>query len=394
MVHSSDNSKKSSEIDSIFQRAEKLREQSLYPQSLTLFKKALHKYKSRRDTLGAIHCALSIGDTYRMIGNFDRAARHYMYSIEQAKIIHVPLAVLDAKVGLALSLRAQGKWKDALKFIRESKNAYKKLDDNEGIAFTLWAEAGSLRIKGDIIRAIKVYKESYAMFKSLKDQHGAGYALCGLGGTSRIAGSFRDSKKYYETANKLFTKLKDTFGKAYSFCGIANAYRMLDDYERALKNFNKATTLYKNIGDEVSYSYTLWGLGMTHLLMGNDRKARDCFIRSKKLFQKTKDPRGIIYCRLGLGQLSLIAGRNAFAKNSIEASLTESMDHGFSVEACHAEALLSYIDFHNPPSPPLSKGGPKGGNGQKRGLSGERGVRCYNRLGLKLRFQGLPLNIP
>lgn len=387
MVHSSDNSEKSSEIDSIFQRAEKLREHALYPQSLTLFKKALHKYKSIRDTLGTIHCALSLGDTYRMIGNFDRAARHYMYSIEQAKIIHVPLAVLDAKVGLALSLRAQGKWNDALKFIRESKNAYKKLDDNEGIAFTLWAEAGALRIKGDIIRAIKVYKESYAMFKSLKDQHGVGYALCGLGGTSRIAGSFRDSKKYYETANKLFTKLKDIFGKAYSFCGIANAYRMLDDYDRALKNFNKATTLYKKIGDEVSYSYTLWGLGMTHLLMGNDRKARDCFIRSKKLFQKTQDPRGIIYCRLGLGQLSLIAGRNAFAKNSIEASLTESMNHGFRVEACHAEALLSYIDFHNPPSPPFKKW-------QKRGLPGEKGVRCYNRLGLKLRFQGLPLNIP
>ena len=387
MVYSLKNSEKSSEIDSIFQRAEKLREQSLYPQSITLFKKALRNYKSIRDTLGTIHCALSLGDTYRMIGNFDHAAKHYMYSIEQAKIIHAPLAVLDAKVGLALSLRAQGKWKDALKFIRESKHAYKKLDDHEGIAFTLWAEAGALRIKGDIIRSIKTYKESYALFKSLKDQHGVGYALCGLGGTSRIAGSFRDSKKYYETANKLFTQLKDTFGKAYSFCGIGNAYRMLDDYERALKNFNKATTLYKKIGDEVSYSYTLWGLGMTHLFIGHARKARDCFIRSKKLFQKTKDPRGIIYCHLGLGQLSLIDGEKTPAKKFIKTAFTEAMNHGFRVEACHAEVLLSYIDLHNPPSPPLNKW-------HGRGLSGKRGARCYNRLGLKLRFQGLPLNIP
>jgi tetratricopeptide (TPR) repeat protein len=369
MDHLSNNSEKSSEIDSIFQRAEKLREQSLYPESLKLFRKALQKYKNLRDTLGILHCSLSLGDTYRMIGNFDLASRHYAYSIEHAKKIHAPLAVSDAKVGLGLSLRAQGKWKDALKLIRESRKTYKKHDDKEGTAFTLWAEAGALRIKGDIIGAIKVYKKSYTMFKSLKDNHGVGYALCGLGGTSRIAGFFRDSKKYYETANKLFSAQNDTFGKAYSFCGIGNAHRMLDDYKSALRNFTQATTLYKKIGDKVSYSYTLWGLGMTHTLIGNDRKARDFFIRSKKLFQKTKDPRGVIYCRLGLGQLSLIAGRAALAKNDIESSFTESMNHGFRVEACHAKILLSF-------------------------MNGKRDNRCYNKIGLKLRVQGLPLNIP
>jgi len=387
MDHSSNNSEKLLETNSIFQRAEKLREQSLYPESLKLFKKALQKYKNLGDTLGILQCSLSLGDTYRMIGKFDLASNHYTYSIEYAKKIHAPLAVPDAKVGLGLSLRAQGKWEDALKLIREARKTYKKHADKEGTAFTLWAEAGALRIKGDIIGAIKVYKESYTMFKSLKDQHGAGYALCGLGGTSRIAGSFRDSKRYYETANKLFSEQNDTFGKAYSFCGIGNAYRMLDDYKHALRNFTKATTLYKKIGDKVSYSYTLWGLGMTHTLIGNDRKARDFFIRSKKLFQKTKDPRGIIYCRLGLGQLSLIAGRAALAKNDIESSFTESMNHGFRVEACHAKILLSYINSNNPPSPPFKKG-------WKGALSGKRDVRCYNRLGLKLRLQGLPLNIP
>jgi tetratricopeptide (TPR) repeat protein len=369
MDRSSNSSEKLREINNIFQRAEKLREQSLYPESIKLFRKALQNYKNQRDALGILHCSLSLGDTYRMIGNFDLASRHYTYSIECAKKIHAPLAVPDAQVGLGLSQRAQGKWEDALKLIRKARKTYKKYADKEGTAFTLWAEAGALRIKGDIIGAIKVYKESYSMFKALRDQHGAGYALCGLGGTSRIAGAFRESKKYYETANRLFSEQNDTFGKAYSFCGIGNAYRMLNDYKRALGNFAKATTLYKKIGDKVSYSYTLWGLGMTYTLIGNNRKARDFFIRSKKLFQKTKDPRGIIYCRLGLGQLSLIAGKAAPAKNDIGTSFTESINHGFRVEACHAKILLSF-------------------------MNGKRDMRCYNKLGLKLRFQGLPLNIP
>jgi tetratricopeptide (TPR) repeat protein len=391
MGHSSNSSEKSSEIDRIFERAEKLRGRSLYPQSISLFKKALRNYKSRGNSLGVLHCALSLGDTYRMTGMFDRAKKYYMFAIDLAKTIPDPRAVSDARIGLALSLRAQGKWNDALKLIRESRATYRKLADREGTAFSLWAEAGALRVRGDITRAIKVFREAHAMFKTLKDPHGAGYALCGLGGTSRVAGFYRDSKRYYETANRLFSELNDTFGKAYSFCGIGNAFRMVDDYKNALRNFTKATTLYRKIGDKVSYSYTLWSTGMTHALSGNSRKARDYFMRSKKLFQRTKDPRGIIYCRLGLGQLALTAGRHALAQNYFEVSLTEAVKYGFRVEACHAKTLLSHITYKNPLSPSLSTGVVKGAQGV---FHGKRGTRCYNRLGLKLRGQGLPLNIP
>ena len=57
------------------------------------------------------------------------------------------------------------------------------------------------------------------------------------------------------------------------------------------------------------------------------------------------------------------------SQKEIESAFTESMDHGFRVEACHSKNLLSFMNR-------------------------KRNVRCYNRLGLKLRFQGLPLNIP
>jgi len=387
----SNSSGKSLEMDRIFRQAEKLRGRSYYPQSIRLFKKALLNYKNSRDTLGILHCRLSLGDTYRMTGSFERAAKHYMYAIELAKIIRDLRAGADAQVGLALSLRAQGKWHDALKLIRESRTVYRKLDDKEGIAFTLWAEAGALRIKGDVTKALTVFRACHTMFESLADLHGVGYALCGLGGTSRVAGLYKNSKKYYEKAHKLFVEQNDTFGKAYSFCGIANAYRMVDDYKNALKHFMKATTLYRKIGDQVSYSYTLWGIGMTHALIGNDRKARDYFVRSKRSFQKTKDPRGIIYCRLGLGQLALIAGRFVHARRFIEGSLTEATKYGFRVEVCYAKTLLWYMD--NLHAHALKKKG-LGTKGKKRIATGKRSMRCYNTHGLKLRDQGLPLNIP
>jgi tetratricopeptide (TPR) repeat protein len=387
MEQSSNNLEKSLEIDNIFYHGEKLREKSFYPESLRLFKKALQGYTKICDRDGIFYCMLSLGDTYRMVGNFDLAAKSYANAIELAKKIKDPIKAADAKVGLGLSLRAEGKWKEAIKLIRESRKTYQRKGDSHGLAFTLWAEAGALRIKGNIIGAIKMFKESYKIFKSLKDIQGAGYCLCGLGGTSRIAGRFRDSLKYYTSAHRLFSDIKDIFGTAYSYCGIGNAHRMRKDYKSALANFAKAIRLYKKIGDRVSYSYTLWSLGTTYKMIGTFNKARDNFIKAMLLFKKTKDPRGIVYCRLGLGEIAFLKGKKAIAKRQILASLCGSSKNSFAVEKCHATTLMSYMNKNNPPCPPLLKG-------CKEKFSEKIDNGCYNRLGLKLGFQGLPFNIP
>jgi len=394
MEQPSNNLEKSLEIDKILHLAEKLKENSFYPQALRLFKTALRGYTKICDHNGIIQCMLSLGDTYRMVGNFDLAAKSYMDTIEYAKKIEASIQVADAKVGLGLSLRAQGKWKDAVKLIHESRRTYQKKRDSQGIAFTLWAEAGALRIKGDITGAIKIFKESYKIFKSLEDSEGLGYCLCGLGGTSRVAGRFKDSLNYYTSANKLFFSLKDMFGTAYSYCGIGNAYRMLEDYKNAFTHFAKAIKLYKRIGDRVSYSYTLWSLGSTYKMTGDFNKAEDNFVKAMLLFEKTKDPRGIVYCRLGLGEIALLKAKKVVAKRHLKASLDASIKNSFAVEKCHATTLITFLN--NPPSPPFSKGGQRGimRKWRQGGFSGEIDNRCYNKLGLKLGFQNLPLNIP
>lgn len=357
------------EIESLIKRAERLKERSIYRQSLKLFKKALQKYEKIYDTQGMLHCMLALGDIYRMSGDFDLSAASYSKAINLAKKLKEPMWLSDAKIGLGLSLRAQGKWKESIKLIHESERTYNKHGDREGIAFSFWAEAGALRIKGSIKDAIKTFKTSLEKFKGLKGQQGIGYCLCGLGGTSRIAGLFNDSLKYYTAANKLFSNIKDIFGMAYSHCGIGNALRMLKDYKNALVHFAKATSLYQKIGDRVSYSYTLWGLGSTYKMMGNFKKARDNFIKAMLLFNKTKDPRGIIYCKLALGELDFLEGKKANAIKLLKEAFHESMKNGFALEKIHAKTFISYIE-------------------------GKLNKSSYNKLGLKLKFQGIPFNMP
>jgi len=370
MGNSSSSSEKLLITANIFEQAERLKEKSSYQQALRLFKKTLHAYREADDPNGIFHSLTSLGDTYRMTGRFDLAAGHYSEAIELAHIIKSPVQAADAKVGLGLSLRAQGQWKDALRLVRQSKSFYRKEGDEEGIAFTLWAEAGALRIKGDILETLETYRESLSVFRSLKDTHGEGYCLCGLGGASRIAGSTKNSLKYYLAANKLFAGLKDTFGTAYSYCGIGNAYRMLGDYENAFIYFRKATRLYEKIGDIVSYSYTVWGFGTAYKMLGSYGKAADYFKKAMANFKKTKDPRGMIYCMLGQGEIALMTGRKKSAEKYLASALEASVIHRFAVEKCYADTLKSFF------------------------LRGELDNPCYDRLGLKLKFHALPLNIP
>jgi tetratricopeptide (TPR) repeat protein len=378
------------EIDRLIEHAEKLKEESLYFQSLRLFKKAFQKYKKISHVDGMLHCMISLGDIYRMIGQFDLAIESYSGVIDLAKKYKKKIWVLDAKIGLGLSLRAKGKWKESLKLIRESKNSYIRHGDKEGIAFSLWAEAGALRIKGDVKGAIRTFKRSFHIFKMLKNRQGMGYCLCGIGGSSRIAGLFRDSYKYYTAANKLFSKIKDIFGLAYSYCGIGNAFRMLNDYKKAILYFSKATRLYKKIGDIVSYSYTLWGLGSTYKMMGNYKKAYDNFRKALVLFKKTDDQRGIIYCKLGIGELNLLQNKKKNAVSLVRDAFHESIKNGYAVEKCHAGLILSYL-YENISFTKVVQ------IKEKKKLvpfSEKIDKRCYRKLGLKLKFQGLPFNMP
>ena len=73
-----------------------------------------------------------------------------------------------------------------------------------------------------------------------------------------------------------------------------------------------------------------------------------------------------------MGEVEFLRGRISSALANLNAAFRDSLFHGFSVENCHADALLSFVNKKN----------------------GKNGNRCYNKLGLKLKFAGIPFNIP
>src|SRR5512135_639894 len=103
-----------SEIQRLFEKAESLRQKSLYTESLDFFKKALRGYSSQGDLQRVLDCRLSIGDVHRMIGNYDLAGKSYSHAAALGKRIGDMTAVADAETNIGLSLRGKGDWKNAL----------------------------------------------------------------------------------------------------------------------------------------------------------------------------------------------------------------------------------------------------------------------------------------
>ncbi|MCI4624997.1 MAG: tetratricopeptide repeat protein [Candidatus Magnetoovum sp. WYHC-5] len=336
-------------VNKRLQRAEVLRQRSLYCEALTEYEWALNRLE--KDTRGRLSCLIAIADTKRMTGDFVGASKTYTEAIDTAKRLALVQSYNDARLGLALARRALGLWREAFLHIRDVKQYYLSVGDNHGYAFTLWAEAGTLRVKGDIKACLETFKESAILFKSQKDRNAEAYCLCGLGGASRVAGNYRQSLDYYKCANAVFSKggalphrgEVDRFGLAYSFCGIGNAYRMTAQYESAAQYFKKALYHYNIIGDIVSSAYTLWSYGMLCLLLGKLDAASKYFNDSMAFFLKTNDVRGQAYGFLGLCQLAYLSADTQNSYKLLKKALNITKKHSFLLEKCHAIHLLELL---------------------------------------------------
>lgn len=366
-------------IKKLISEAETLRNGSQYIESLKVCKNALALSKKNSYIDGIIDSTVLIADIYRIKGDFNRALNKYDEAIELCEALGYDSTAADAAVGLSLSLKAQGLWRDALRNIKKSLAYYKKINDKKGIGFALWAEGTILRVKGDITGSIQRFNNAKKLFSEIGFKSGIGYALCGLGGDFRIAGINKKSLECYKQANKIFTTLKDKFGKAYSYCGIGNAYRMIDEHDAAMKYFHKASELYGEFGDIVSYSYTLWGIANVFKIKRDLDSSIIYLDKALKNFKKTNDKRGMVYYKLTRGEIEYMEGNHTKALKFFKSALQMADSYSFALELCHAKTLLK-IALN------LKK--------DKTCYSEDSVSMCYKKLGVQIYPDNIPCKMP
>ncbi|MBI1746181.1 MAG: tetratricopeptide repeat protein [Acidobacteria bacterium] len=359
-----------------FDRGERMRAECRFTQAIHWFERA-RTAAQPLDREGELEALMALGDCERMIGAYPSAREHYEVAANLARRVRAVARQADARVGLALSLRATAGQEEAVRQLTAAVQLYQELKDWEGRAFALWACGGAYRFGGRLLHAVTCYRQALRLFTAHRHASGQGYALCGLGGAARVMGNAKASWDYYERANKLFGDLHDDFGTAYSFCGLGNALRLDEDYDGSLLFFDRAKNVYRTIKDKVSFSYTLWSEATTHKMVGRLGRAAKLFEKLQELFAQTGDVRGTVYVQLGHGELAALRGEWRRAELLFKQGLAEARRRHFRLEACHAELLLALLR-------------------QKRGLSAPLApvITKYQRLGSAFRSTAFPVNLP
>ncbi|MBF0521382.1 MAG: tetratricopeptide repeat protein [Nitrospirae bacterium] len=331
-----------SNIEKYLDKASEHTDASEYGKALKAYEKALKLCENEDESL--LRCLCALADCKRMSGKFTKAAEDYKRALELSNSLNDSVTALDSTVGWALALRALGLWKEAFLKIEEAEAGYIEKTDKSGMAFCLWAKAGTFRISGDIRQAVELFERAKEIFEQLDETSGVGYCHTGIGGAKRMAGDFASSFDNYTRSNTIFIKEKDRFGLAYSYCGIGNALRMTGEFQDSRKFLNKALKTYEHIDDIVSSAYTVWSLGVLCLMQGRLAESEKHFARALKCFKKTSDVRGLAYVFLGNAQVEFLNKRKRQAIILVKKALDLTSRYSFSIEHCHGSAMMAALE--------------------------------------------------
>ncbi|QWR76822.1 tetratricopeptide repeat protein [Candidatus Magnetomonas plexicatena] len=329
-------------IEKYLEEASEHTDASEYGKALRAYEKALKLCENEDES--RLRCLCALADCERMSGKFTKAADDYKLARELANSLNDSVGALDSTVGWGLALRALGLWKDALQKIEDAEAGYVEKADKSGMAFCLWAKAGTFRIAGDIKQAVELFERAKDMFEQLEETSAIGYCHTGIGGAKRMAGDFAASLDNYNAANVIFKKVKDRFGLAYSYCGIGNALRMTGEFSESKKFLNRAAKIYDHIDDIVSSAYTLWSLGVLSLMQGKIAESEKRFAQALKYFKKTSDVRGLAYVFLGKAQVEFLSKRKQKAIVCVKKALDITARYSFSLEHCHGAAIMAALE--------------------------------------------------
>ncbi len=287
--------------------------------------------------------ALHIGDMFRQEEQFNKALTWYE-SANRLSLFLPPTTrsrlALDAECGRALALRGMGRFQEASKAFARLVNAYAKIKDRVGQAYTRWALGTTQRFEGLIGMAEKNLRRSLRFAAPGNDK---AYTLCGLGGTLRMKGWAAQSGRLYQAAQRLFEREGDLFGLAYAHCGQGNAARMSNRLPSAMRHYRRAIKTYESIGQEGPLAFVYWSRAQAEISLGQHGPAKKDLMRAERLFRSVNDKRGLIYVNLGWGTYYKKAGQARF-RSYFQRALREAQKGGLRLEILHAKKGLSGKD--------------------------------------------------
>lgn len=206
----------------------------------------------------------------------------------------------------------------ALENLEKSERMFRRVDDQEGIAFALARQGGIHLHSEDFGRADEAYRSAVSVYQSLAPSTGLVNALVGLGLVERMRGNLESALDYTNEALRFAQELGDEHQSAKLLNTFGNLHRFMGRMSEAVTSFEQSIEIRERLGDRQGLAICLMNLGRLRGDLGDSRSGLEALDRARELFQAIGDQRGQLLTLGNLGQLHLNLGDFARARELFE----------------------------------------------------------------------------
>jgi DNA-binding CsgD family transcriptional regulator/tetratricopeptide (TPR) repeat protein len=259
---------------------------------------------------------------------------------------------LAAREGVAASARAKALYAAAnLAFVQsnneraeayssESLALYRELEDQPGIALSLWVLGNVAWVRGDTA-ARSLFEEAVALARAVGFKETAAWALFSLALLANSQGEYARACSLYEEGLALFREIEHKKGIAHILSQLAQAlFVSQGDQVRVRSLLEESLALSREIGFKEGIGASLLYLGQLALSQGDSATARSEAEESVVLYKEMGHWHGTAESLAVLGKAVAANGDYAAARRLYEESLAISSELGLGEQWMIAACLV------------------------------------------------------
>lgn len=208
------------------------------------------------------------------------------------------------------------------KYCRQSLALFRKLEDQPGIALSLFLLGVVPLMKNDSVGARSLTEEALALFKKMGDKERIAWSLSTLGLLDVREGKYASAHAFFEESLLIHRELGDKRGIARTLLNLATLlYVSQGDLVTLNTLLEKSLMHFQELGEKVGIanSYTL--LGQLALTQDDPATARLWLEQSIKLYRETGHQKDLAESLALLARVFLALGDHAQARTLYEESL-------------------------------------------------------------------------
>jgi adenylate cyclase len=326
----------------------------------------------------------SLGDVYRLIGQYEKALESYREALDR----HPPTAVqiADIRRKIAKTWELQGRYDDAMHHLDLARTALGDEWDTPEMARVYNDMAWVAMQRGDYEEAQQLCARGLEIGERLTDDdltddeksHRARVELRHTLGTICLrTGDYAQAVAHFQACMKMRERVGDLYGMSRSHNNLAAVYWSQGDYDTAARYIRKSLAISQRIGNTYGTAMCTGNLGAVTYKLGDYPRATEYYERSLQIRREIGDKQGIADVYNNLGEVHHSLGNCQRALHYLQEAVKLFTEIGDRTTLVDAYKLLAEVELElNDADAALEYGRRSLGLAQEVGNREYEGIAC------------------